>query len=207
MMQKTEVSAAEVPQILKDLGLKYRSLSQVNWPQAFPYKPDVEFAAAVHDGALLLHYKVREKRSAAVESEDNGRIWEDSCCEFFCAFDDSGYYNIEANCIGRVNFAFGPERNQRIPAPGEALASISRWSSIGCEPFSERHVGEWELALAVPFKVFFAGSVDASSFKRLRFNVYKCGDRLSTPHFLSFAPIHTPKPDFHRPEFFVQEEF
>ena len=33
-------------------------------------------------------------------------------------------------------------------------------------------------------------------------NVYKCGDMLPHPHFLSFFPIHLPKPDFHRPDFF-----
>ena len=38
-------------------------------------------------------------------------------------------------------------------------------------------------------------------------NFYKCGDHLSVPHFLSFAPIGVPKPDFHRPEFFCTLEF
>ncbi len=33
-------------------------------------------------------------------------------------------------------------------------------------------------------------------------NFYKCADRTSSPHFLSWAPISTPEPDFHRPEFF-----
>ena len=33
-------------------------------------------------------------------------------------------------------------------------------------------------------------------------NVYKCGDMLPHPHFLSFFPINLPKPDFHRPDFF-----
>ncbi len=33
-------------------------------------------------------------------------------------------------------------------------------------------------------------------------NVYKCGDNLSKPHFLSWNPIHHPTPNFHLPEFF-----
>ncbi|MBR3471266.1 MAG: hypothetical protein IKH22_01600, partial [Prevotella sp.] len=32
--------------------------------------------------------------------------------------------------------------------------------------------------------------------------VYKCGDCLSVPHYLSLFPITTERPDFHRPEFF-----
>ena len=38
-------------------------------------------------------------------------------------------------------------------------------------------------------------------------NLYKCGDNLSHPHFLSWQPIDTPQPDFHRPEFFAAGKF
>lgn len=38
-------------------------------------------------------------------------------------------------------------------------------------------------------------------------NLFKCGDELSHPHFLSWQPIRTEKPDFHRPEFFAQVRF
>ena len=34
-----------------------------------------------------------------------------------------------------------------------------------------------------------------------RGNCYKCGDRTEHPHFLAWNPVHTPTPDFHRPEF------
>ena len=33
-------------------------------------------------------------------------------------------------------------------------------------------------------------------------NLYKCGDSLARPHYLSWQPVATPHPDFHRPEFF-----
>ena len=36
----------------------------------------------------------------------------------------------------------------------------------------------------------------------LRANVYKCGDDLPVPHFISWSPIHTPEPSFHQPTFF-----
>ena len=40
-----------------------------------------------------------------------------------------------------------------------------------------------------------------------RANVYKCGDLLPVPHFISWNPITTESPDFHRPEFFGQMRF
>ena len=42
---------------------------------------------------------------------------------------------------------------------------------------------------------------------KVKGNVYKCGDMLPHPHFLSFFPIDLPKPDFHRPDFFGSVEF
>ena len=38
-------------------------------------------------------------------------------------------------------------------------------------------------------------------------NLYKCGYNLSHPHFLSWRPIRTEKPYFHRPEFFGEVTF
>ncbi len=40
-----------------------------------------------------------------------------------------------------------------------------------------------------------------------RANFYKCGDRTSHPHWLTWSVIDLPEPDFHRPEFFGTLEF
>lgn len=203
----SNINAQNLPAIFKEQGVQYVTLDCINWPDQFPYKPEVKVAAAICDDALLLHYLVKEKGTAAHAAADKGCVWLDSCCEFFCDFGPShgetGYYNIETNCIGKMVLSFGPDRDTRKNAPAEAFEGISRWSSLGSDPFSERIVDAWELAIVVPFTSFFAGKVDASSFKEAKINIYKCGDNLSTPHYVSLAPIATPEPDFHRPEFFV----
>ena len=35
-----------------------------------------------------------------------------------------------------------------------------------------------------------------------RANFYKCGDQTSKRHYLSWNPVSTAKPDYHRPEHF-----
>ena len=40
-----------------------------------------------------------------------------------------------------------------------------------------------------------------------RANFYKCGDKTSHPHWLTWAPVGFPKPHFHLPEFFGTLEF
>ena len=55
------------------------------------------------------------------------------------------------------------------------------------------------LALDIPASTF---GLETFAGLQARGNFYKCGDRLPVPHYLSWAPIGTPKPDFHRPEYF-----
>ena len=118
------------------------------------------------------------------------------------------YYNIECNCIGTILIGAGPARNGREHAPKEITGLVQRWSSLGNEPFEERvEDTSWEVALIIPYKVFFKHQIESLDGKEVKANFYKCGDELQTPHFLSWNPIKIEKPDFHRPDFFGSLEF
>lgn len=175
----------------------------MNWNE-YPYCPKVEFRVAHTEDAILLHFKVTEASVRARYGEDNGSVWTDSCVEFFSIPAGDGiYYNIECNCIGTVLVGVGPQRNNREHAPADVTAQIQRWSSLGRTPFEER-VEEvtWEVALVVPYTVFFKHQITSLDGKEIKANFYKCGDELQTPHFLSWNPIEIEQPDFHRPDFF-----
>ena len=79
---------------------------------------------------------------------------------------------------------------------------VQRWSSLGQEDFEER-IGDcsWEVALVIPYSAFFMHNITSLDGKAIRANFYKCGDKLQTPHFLSWNPIDLEKPNFHCPEF------
>jgi hypothetical protein len=38
-------------------------------------------------------------------------------------------------------------------------------------------------------------------------NVYKCGDAMPQAHYLTWNPIGTSRPDYHRPEYFGYLKF
>jgi len=38
--------------------------------------------------------------------------------------------------------------------------------------------------------------------RRVKANFYKCGDNMKTPHYLSWNPIGTERPNFHTPDYF-----
>ena len=59
----------------------------------------------------------------------------------------------------------------------------------------------WNLLAAIPLSLIGV-TYEPGKPVTMRANFYKCADATSEPHYLSWAPIDTPQPDFHRPEFF-----
>ena len=113
------------------------------------------------------------------------------------------YFNIECNCIGKLLIAKGAGRQNRIPLNENILKRIDRSSSLGYSPV-ENLSGDWEVSLIIPVEIFYPEISDTFNNAEAKGNFYKCGDLLKTPHFLSWNPIHTEKPDFHRPDHFEQ---
>lgn len=202
------VAVENVPGLLDKEKVDFQPINTVNWA-AYPYCPEVQFRMAHTDDAILLHYRVKEASVRAVAATDNGAVWEDACVEFFCVPAADGiYYNIECNCAGTLLIGAGLERNNREHAPQEVMDRVQRWASLGRASFEEK-VGEcnWELALVIPYSAFFKHQLTNLDGKKIRANFYKCGDKLQTPHFLSWNPIEIENPDFHRPDFFGMLNF
>jgi len=202
-IEAVQLRAADVSRVLEEQNIPEESIDILNWEE-YPYRPKVTFRIAHNNKCIFLNYRVEENSVRAVAGKDNGPVWTDSCVEFFLSFSpDAGYYNLEANCIGTVLLGKGKDRHGRIHVSPEIIDKIVRWSSLGREPFQEKPgLCRWELSLVIPTEVFEEKT--ELSGKTIKGNFYKCGDELQTPHFLSWNPINTDKPDFHRPEFFGQ---
>ena len=173
----------------------------VNWPSEFPYAPLCAGRIARTEESLVVDFRVSGMDLRARNLEDNGTQWEDSCVEFFVQ-DPSGkcYYNFETNPRGKVLAACGASRNDRVKRPAEEMEQIVRLPYPAETVESEGGICPWRVTLLSPFELI---GVDPDNLPAsLRANFYKCGDLTPHPHFLSWSPIGTPNPDFHRPEFF-----
>jgi len=179
------------------------NIDQLNW-EGFDYKPIVRFSIGYTDHEIMLKYLITEDYFKAEKTESNQNVFEDSCVEFFISPADDGiYYNLEFNGIGTCLLGTGTSRKDRRKADPEIIAGIRRKTSIGEKPVLERKGKfEWTITIAVPLSVFFHHKIKTLRGKTIRANFYKCGDMLSIPHYLTWNPVGTPKPDFHRPEFF-----
>lgn len=200
-----DMDLSAVPSYLDTFGVAFTSIDEVNWA-TYPYRPDVKFRIVRTDNGLLIHYHVTEASIAAVAKGDNGRVWEDSCVEFFCMpAGDGVYYNVECNCVGTLLVGAGKTRGiSRQRASQDVLDRVGRWSSLGSDSFSQKTQGPytWDVVLSIPYSTFFLHDIKTLAGQTITANFYKCGDNLQTPHFLSWNPIVAPKPNFHLPEFF-----
>lgn len=194
-------SDAELPAALEASGSRFY-VDQANWPDEFGYRPVCAGNIARCEDGLAIRFHVQGLDLRAQNLGDNGRQWEDSCCEFFVLEPDGGrYFNFEVNCIGRILGASGEGRHERVRQSLTDLGRIRRVTSLPVQAYDEAGtLRSWDITVIIPFALF--GADAACPPKTLRANFYKCGDNTAHPHFLSWSPIGTPRPDFHRPEFF-----
>lgn len=186
--------------------IPFHRIDTVNW-KTFSYCPMVTFRIAHNSEAILLNYQVNESDIKAVCNQDNGKVWEDSCVEFFVSFSEDSYYNIECNCIGKLLIGKGSGRGEsRIRLPESLLKQVDRHSNLGDLPLENRS-GDWELSLVIPKEIFYPDITKSFDNLKAKGNFYKCGNCLHTPHFLSWNPIQSDTPNFHLPAFFGKLRF
>lgn len=183
-------------------------IDTINW-ERFDYKPEVRFNLAYSDKELFLKYYIIEEYVKAEKTDSNQMVCEDSCVEFFVSPGNDGiYYNFEFNPIGTMLLGTGTGRSDRTLAPVSVIDKIRREGSLGNIPFSEKQGRlSWTITAAIPFDVFYRHDLKEIKGKDFRANFYKCGDKLTRPHYLTWNPVMTNNPDFHQSEFFGMLKF
>lgn len=186
-------------------------IDKVNWI-GYPSDIKVKVQIVLLSDAFLLKFNVENENIRAKLLEDNAAVYQDSCVEFFIdPFNDGSYYNFEFNCLVTLLLAHGSNRENRVFADEDILKQIVRQSSFIENNMKKAAIPDskipqsWILTVVIPFTALFKhpGKTLDKSF---RANFYKCGDLCKPAHYLSWQPIHTEKPDFHRPEYFADFE-
>ena len=205
MMNKINVPLADFENQDLDTALELGGarfdVECVNWPETFPYAPLCSGRIARTQDALVVDFRVSGLDLRAQNLTDNGRQWEDSCVEVFIKDpEEDTYYNFEINALGKVLACSGADRHGRVARPAEEMEEILRFGQLEGGPLDEGGIWTWRVGVVIPFELI---GVDPENLPDgIRANFYKCGDKTAHPHYLSWSPIDTPKPDFHRPEFF-----
>lgn len=210
-----EPSAQQIDSIFNTMNIEYHKIDVENW-QGYNYHPDVQFRIAYSPTEIYLQYLVTENELKAVyEQDEESAPYKDSCVEFFCIpGEDSTYYNLEMNCIGKGTFAGGAKRTERTRFGKETLSKIRRTSSLGTKTLGIKTLADnngkpftWQLTIALPVELFSLSEVKPLAGRTIKANFYKCGDQMPHPHYLSWNPIGTERPNFHTPTYFGNIHF
>lgn len=198
---------------LKDCGgymeihCRKQSIDCINWPQASDYQPLSAFSIAYSTRYLYIHFVVRGADLRATHAVNLSPVADDSCVEFFMKMADSSeYWNFEFNCIGTTNASHRTNRINPTRLNDSEIGSIKRFSSCGNAPFEEKSgIFTWTLTIAIPLSLVGLNGEVLPEF--IMGNFYKCGGKTSHPHYLSWSPILSEKPNFHEPKYFGKLTF
>ena len=204
--QLDNLNADEISALLENEGTR-KQIATCNWPE-FPYKPLATFTIAHSGTAIYIDFFTRCNYLRAENYQNQSPVSQDSCVEFFVSpTHDNHYWNFEFNCIGAVNASHRSERKNKIPLTDDELAQIKRYASCGTRPFREMEgIFAWNLLVCIPLSLIGV-TYEPGKPVSLAANFYKCASATSMPHYLSWNPIKTERPDFHRPEFFGRITF
>jgi len=180
------------------------------------FMPKAQAKVLYDDNYLYVIFRVEEKCAKAVEINNNGKVWEDSCVEFFVSPDGDivkGYFNFEINCIGTIlNFhqtrldVNSVQVDQSLIAQVNITPSLPKGKPIDPEIPS---LTTWTMEYRVPFALLekYHPVIKPAPGVKWRANFYKCAEANSNPHWLTWSLVKNPTPQFHLPEYFGTLEF
>lgn len=171
--------------------------------------PKTEVKIAYDEAALYVIFRVEDRYVRAVTPKDQGPVCTDSCVEFFFSPGSDvsqGYFNVEMNCGGTTLFYFQRARGKdAVAIPETEFTKITRAHSLPriVEPEITAPT-TWTVEYRLPVEILkkYCPVTPPAPGVVWRANFYKCGDKTSHPHWLTWSPVDFPTPNFHLPEFF-----
>jgi len=190
-------------------------LTLIHHMEAEPtHRPVTAVKLAYGEEALRVIFRVEDRYVRVVNTNYQDGVYKDSCVEFFFTPGTNvarGYFNLELNGGGTAYFSHRESRKTHIqlvtPEDFERMSVASTLPDT-VDPEITNAV-TWSLECSIPYEVLerYTEVTRPAPGVTWKANFYKCGDKTSHPHWITWAPIDNPRPDFHRPEFFGTLQF
>lgn len=172
------------------------------------HHPRVEAKMAYNSKALFAIFRVQDRFVRATTTANQGPVYQDSCVEFFFTPESEKrqrYFNFEVNCSGKALFHYQSQPRNGVAVSESSLDKIHVLSTLPSivEPEYSSPL-TWLIAWRMPFETLkeYPNFTPPQAGSIWHANFYKCADKSSYPHWLTWVRIDNPKPDFHRPDCF-----
>lgn len=178
------------------------------------FRPATMAKLCYSDKSIYVIFNVADNYVRCLTAQTNGEVWKDACVEFFFApspKDPARYFNLEINCGGTIRWGHRDGTDLGVASiPEEDVGKIKICHSL--PSIIKKEIDSpltWFIEIAVPFELImkYTGIRAPGQGDRWRVNFFKCAENNSRPHWLSWAAIASPAPNFHLPEFFGELEF
>ncbi|MCG8306972.1 MAG: carbohydrate-binding family 9-like protein [Cytophagales bacterium] len=180
-------------------------------PTHFPF---TQAKLGYDDEAIYVIFRVEDQYVKAVHTDHQDPVYQDSCVEFFFTPEsdiDAGYFNLEMNCGGTMLFhhQMKPGTDKvNINSDDIPMMTVAHSLPEVVDPEIEDKT-TWMVEYRIPFSMLkkyhdFSAPETGAIW---RANFYKCADKTSHPHWLTWAPVDFPRPNFHLPKYFGILEF
>ena len=173
------------------------------------FEPVVEAKMQYDTANLYVIFRVQDRFVRVLTQEVNGPVWEDACVEFFFApntTQPTHYFNLETNAGGTPLMQYSTVAQQEVTfVPSETIQTIEIAHSLPERVDPERSDSvTWTLEYRLPLKTLQQQTVVTMPKPGVvwRANFYKIAENNSNPHYMTWAPVDLPQPNFHAPEFF-----
>ena len=191
-------------------GAQVVSLESVR-PESSEHYPKV-LAKVVHDADSINGiFQVEDRYVKSVHTHYQDMVCTDSCVEFFIKPSvGNGYFNLEMNAGGAFLFYYvknhqveGDAYKEYMHVDPKDAAFVTVKTSL--PPVVDPEITEpltWRCQFAIDRKAMepYCGPLGTLSGQTWKCNFYKCGDKTSHPHWISWAPV--PILNFHLPDCF-----
>lgn len=166
-----------------------------------PERPTAVARLGYDDGHLYLGFEVAERHVRCVATEYQGRVWEDSCVEFFVQpKPDLGYFNFEVNCGGTLLLFYIDDPQTATPAGGFSHCERVPWEwgrQVRIATTLPQRIADeipaetrYRVEVIIPLALFaaFVGPLGPLPGQVWRANFNKCAHS-SHPHWATWAPL------------------
>lgn len=193
-----EFNDESVARVLAQQG-RLVKINTVNWPD-YPSHPRCRVSIGHAGRTLWLMFEGDFNDFRITVGDDLDAVASDNCFEvFITGADSSCYWNFEFNASGACNASHRRTRENPVRLTADQLRKIIRSSKLEGRIVRGVRRYHWRLITGIPL-----GLTGTAPGRTLAANFYACAGKANTPYYLSWNPIESETPDFHRPESFGQ---
>ncbi len=187
---------------------KVKEIPIVNFMGQLPTFQPVVTAKMMYDSEnVYLIYKVEDRHVRIQNTKFNSSVSTDACVEFFFSPDKEWplrYFNIEINAGGTALMAYQID-GKRINVKEEDFNVVEVAHTLPKK--LDKEINEpvtWYLEFKMPLALLkkYGNYTQPEKGVEWKANFYKTSSRSTNPHYLTWAIVQNPKPQFHLPQYF-----